>query len=199
MLIVSFLDRSAQAQQSDEVESLRFMDTGIEYMAKEDYTVADKYFRMVIDEMNVLPTEICFYFGKNSYYLGKYKQSIDWLNKYIELKGVNGEFFDKSVAYLKKSEQEYLVQNNNKEKEIGKSSEEVKMTVNKPDSDKEIVNCTDVQRVVCPLCKGTGVLKKPGLLGTYMYETCPYGDSGVLTCEEFKLYVKGELKPKSSN
>ena len=180
-------------EQGEDVENLQLMDTGIVHMENEDYETADRYFRIAIDNMKVLPTEICFFFGKNSFFLGKYKQSIDWLNKYIELKGVKGEYFDESVEILKKSEQAYLAQ-----QERSSPTEQESATADKQ-SLSERIDCSGGQPVICPVCKGAGVVKKPGLLGAEVYSSCVYGESGVMSCEDYKLYVKGELTPKIKN
>ena len=78
---------------SDENEHLRTMDQGVELMSQGKFAKADTYFLRVLEQVNTVPADLCFYFGKNSYHLQKYKQSIDWLNKYMELKGTTGRFF----------------------------------------------------------------------------------------------------------
>ena len=186
--------KNACAQDNnDDLEYLRMMETGVEDMENGDYETADQYFRIAIDKLKVLPTEICYYFGKNSFFLGKYKQSIDWLNKYIELKGVKGEFFDESVEYLKKSEQAYLAQ----QKPTAPTEAEEAVANKKSRADR--IECGEGQRVMCPECSGSGVVKKQGLLGAEIYATCPYGETGILSCEEYKSYVRGELLPKEKN
>ena len=46
------------------------------------YEDADKLLKEDILEENKISSEITFLFGKNSYFLKKYNQSINWLNKY---------------------------------------------------------------------------------------------------------------------
>lgn len=193
LLLPGFVIHTYAQVQSEEAENLELMDTGVAYMENEDYASADQYFRTAIDNMKVLPTEICYYFGKNSYFLGKYKQSIDWLNKYIELKGVNGKYFDESVEFLKKSEKAFIAQQD----QASPAEQQTAIAEKKSIADK--INCKDGQTVVCPVCKGIGVVKKTGALGAEIYSTCIYGESGVLTCEEYKLYVNGDLEPKVKN
>jgi len=189
MLILVTLGAFAQ-NQGDDLEYLRMMESGVEHMESGDYETADQYFRMVIDNMTALPTEICYYFGKNSFQLEKYKQSIDWLNKYIELKGVKGKFFDESVSLLEKSEQAYRAQQDtNLAQESQTTPSEQQSLLNK-------IDCEGGRSVICPECKGEGVVTKPGVLGAQIYTTCIYGESGVLSCEEYKLYLQGALTPK---
>ena len=61
------------------------MEEGVNLMEGGKYEEADRIFKRVLRNMEVLPAEISYYFGKNSYFLNQYKQSINWLNKYIEL------------------------------------------------------------------------------------------------------------------
>ena len=56
------------------------------------YYTADSLLKKTILKQESVSSEITFLFGKNSYFLKKYEQSINWLNKYLELKGQNGFF-----------------------------------------------------------------------------------------------------------
>ena len=160
-------------------DAVRFMDAG-------NYPEADERFKEVLKNLDVLPAEICYYFGKNSYYIEEYKQSINWLNKYIELKGTKGQFFKSCVEYLEKSEQAYLVQQESEKEnilyELSRENE---------------FDCGGNQFFKCPICKGEGVVFEPGKINNVLYKTCPYcAGNGRITCDEYKLFLKGELKPK---
>ena len=50
------------------------------------YNTADSLLKKTILKQESVSSEITFLFGKNSYFLKKYEQSINWLNKYLELK-----------------------------------------------------------------------------------------------------------------
>ena len=170
---------------------MKYMDLGIKQFEAGDYESADKSFRIVLESVKVLPAEICYYFGANSYYLKRYKQSINWLNKYIELKGTSGQYFDACSEILKKSEAAYLEANN--QQKAQKTQEQEK-------SDNldglSAVPCEPGVRVVCPVCMGKTVIIKRGVFGKE-YQTCPYcDDHGTLSCEEYNLLLKGELKPR---
>ena len=54
----------------------------------ENYLEADSILKEVINNVDSISSELTFLFGKNSFHLNKFKQSINWLNKYIELKGM---------------------------------------------------------------------------------------------------------------
>lgn len=160
------------------------MEEGVDLMDMGDYEAADKKFKQVLRNLEVLPADITYYFGKNSYFLDQYKQSINWLNKYLELKGTQGRFFDECVNYLKRAELAYKLENE-------KNSEQV---FNEFSQTNEF-DCKGRTYFQCPLCIGEGVLIKPGKMNNTIYQTCPFcnGD-GFLSCEEYKKYLKGELK-----
>ncbi len=173
-------------------ENMKYLDLGIKQFEAGDYESADKSFRIVLESVKVLPAEICYYFGANSYYLKRYKQSINWLNKYIELKGTAGQYFEVCSKILKLAEQEYLQTNTNQEPSDNLAKEESKKL-----SGLSEIDCDSGVRIICPVCMGKTVIIKKGLFGNE-YRTCPYcDDHGTLSCEEYNLLLKGELKPRN--
>ncbi len=170
-----------------DVSKLKDLDIGVDLLEAGKYTEADVYFRKVLKNIKVLPTNLSYYFGKNSFYLNKYKQSIDWLNKYIELEGTRGRFFSDAVEHLNNAEAEYRKQ---RETEIQKVVAEL--------STESEIDCGISGKVKCPVCLGQGVIIREGTFGNE-YTTCPFSDDqGKLTCEEYNLLIRGKLKPKIS-
>ena len=86
------------------------IEEGVKLMDEGNYIEADRKFKRALRNLEVLPAEISFYFGKNSYFLDQYKQSINWLNKYIELKGTKGRYFEECVEYLNRAEMAYKME-----------------------------------------------------------------------------------------
>lgn len=162
------------------------MEEGVTLMNQGDYASADFYLQQVLEEIGIVPAELCFYFGKNSYHLEKYKQSINWLNKYIQLKGTQGQFFDQATEYLQLSETDFLAQKKTK-------------TTSSPKIEKaqpKIVDCDTTPFVLCPVCQGSGVIVERGTLGNNIYRTCPYSDEqGRMPCSNYKEYMKGKPVP----
>lgn len=162
------------------------LDSAIYFMDMGEHLMADQKFKYVLANIKAVPSDLAYYFGKNSYFLKQYKQSIDWLNKYIQLKGMNGQFSKDAVAWLRKSETELLSER--KQEEAAKSEQVL--------SSNYEIDCGPTGRVICPVCRGDHVIIKKGAFGDD-YRTCPYcNEHGILTCEEYNLLVKGELKPK---
>lgn len=170
---------------SAENESLRIMDQGVELMNQGEFAKADKYFLRVLESVDIVPADLCFYFGKNSYHLQKYKQSMDWLSKYMELKGTTGRFFDQAVEYLKLAKEDFAAAT--KQTSVA--------TQSKTDTKPRTVDCSENPYVRCPVCQGEGVIVEPGKLGSLVYKTCPFSDdSGRMTCDDYYKYLRGELR-----
>ena len=176
---VSDLDREFTAQ-------MQMMDQGVELMNQGKFSKADGYFLRVLEDVKVVPADLCFYFGKNSYHLEKYKQSIDWLNKYMELKGTTGRFFDQAVEYLELAKTDYASEESEKQSVV---------TENKVKPKPATLDCARTPYVRCPVCQGEGVIIEQGKLGASIYKTCPYSDeSGRMTCQDYQKYLQGTLR-----
>ena len=194
ILMLFVLQSTIGYSQYDEYErgqKLKYLDLGIKQFESGSYEDADKSFREVLETVKVLPAEICFYFGANSFHLEKYKQSINWLNKYIALKGTSGQFFDECSRYLEKAEENYLLASAEDKNEVYDPGEAVDYTVMPK------VDCGPSGKVICPVCKGQTVIIKRSAM-SLAYRSCPYCDNhGNLTCDEYNLLITGELKPKN--
>src|SRR5688572_17099291 len=96
------------AEQRKRAETLRVLDSAVALMDNGEYKLADQKLLYVLNNIKSIPSDLTFYFGKNSFYIGKYKQSIDWLNKYILLKGTTGQFYKEAIIILKNAEAELI-------------------------------------------------------------------------------------------
>ncbi len=171
--------RNKQMAQIDRAEE--FIDTG-------EFRKADSLLRDVMNEMRVLPSKLAFFFGKNSFNLGLYKQCINWLNKYIELKGTSGRYSEEAKKYLDLADKAYL-----KQREVVKQKRP-STPRDKPEKEVYIpyVSC-DGDKVVCPVCKGSGTVIVNGTLGK-KYKVCPYsGQKGYMSCDDYNLFIQGKL------
>ena len=173
---------SCLGQAEDSANFAVVMREGVVMMDTGNYRGADEKFKIVLRNENVLPSDICYFFGKNSYFLSEFKQSINWLSKYIELKGTTGQYFQDCNDYLTRAEKAYTIQQDS-------NNVKVREELSKPTD----FNCNGKTYIKCPICQGEGVLIKPGKLGS-IYQTCPFcrGDGKVL-CEDYKKYLRGEL------
>lgn len=175
-----------QAEQRKRAAIMQVLDSAVRYMDEGEYTLADTKLRYVLDNLKSVPSDLTFYFGKNSYYLERYKQSIDWLNKYIQLKGTSGQFYSETLAILKKSEAGLL---KSRAKEAARAEQVLSTSYD--------IDCGPTGKVICPVCKGTTVIIKKGYINDE-YKTCQFCDKhGNLTCDEYNSLIRGELKPKN--
>lgn len=165
----------------------RYIDTAVFYMDRELYAEADGYFMQALENINVLSADFCFFFGKNSYYLKSYAQSIDWLNKYLELKGSRGRYSKEVLSLLEKAEEGF--------RQDRSSTAEV--DVKTRFFYQNTIDCDDDKLITCPVCKGDGIITTTDRLGQKYYKVCPYSTNGVLTCAEFNLLIQGKLKEKN--
>jgi hypothetical protein len=179
------LEYLRQEEQRKKSELLRELDSGVYYMDAGEYLIAESKFTHVLNNIKSVPSDLTFLFGKNSYYLLKYKQSVDWLNKYIQLKGPAGQFYTEATDLLEKAQSELLKENS---KDVQKAEEILSKNYD--------IDCGPTGKVSCPVCKGDHVIIKKGAFGDE-YKTCPYcNEHGMLTCGEYNQLLRGELQKK---
>ncbi len=167
-----------------QAELNRRMDQAVEWMEKGAYTQADRELAVVLKNLKPLPARMAYYYGRNSYHLGKHKRSINWLNKYIQLQGTKGNFYQETVEFLKLAEKAYLEKQKLYTEEIVEELEAGE------------IDCNGKEKLICPVCDGTGVLVKSGTFEN-VYKTCPYSaGEGFLSCEDYILLIQGKLEPK---
>ena len=164
-------------------DALRAMDSAILLLKAGEYAKADERFRQTLRTIRTVPSDLAFYFGLNSYQLGKYRQGIDWLTKYIQLKGTTGSHSSEAVDYLKRSEEALLAEMNQQKTETAE--------ILSRDYD---IDCGPSGKVVCPVCSGKTVIVKRTYLGE-KFSTCPHCDQhGFLTCEQYNQLLRGKLQ-----
>lgn len=179
------LEYLRQEEQRKRAQISRELDSAVLLMEREQYDLADIKFRHVLENVKSVPSDLTFYFGKNSYYLKKNKQSIDWLNKYIQLKGTTGQFYEEAIMLLDRAQTALLAERTTD----AKKTEEVF-------SKNYDIDCGPTGKVSCPVCKGDHVIIKKGPFGD-QYNTCPYcNEHGFLSCEEYNMLLRGELQKK---
>ena len=110
IILVTGFNMSVFPQSGADQSLLLEIEEGVRLMDEGNYVEADRKFKRALRNLEVLPADISYYFGKNSYFLDQYKQSINWLNKYIELKGTKGRYFEECVEYLNRAEIAYKLE-----------------------------------------------------------------------------------------
>jgi hypothetical protein len=174
-----------QQKQEDKNRSVRQeLDSAIALTNINRYEEADEKYRYVLKNLKSLPSDLTFYFGKNSYMLGKNSQAVDWLNKYIQLKGPSGQYYDEAVSWKEKAEKDLL-------KERAQQNVEATQILSRNYD----IDCGPTGKVTCPVCSGSTVVIKKTYLGE-KYTTCTFCKKlGYLSCEDFNKVLRGEFKP----
>ena len=184
LLLLSTLN--SFGQMASESEYYRRIDLGQKLMIAGDYTAAQTEFLFVLENMEVIPTDLAYLFGRNSFHLASYKQSVNWLNKYLQLKGTKGQYYQEAIQYLQFSEDKYM---------------ELQRAVKQDQSNALIASkyeCGGLSKMICPVCKGSGVVFKQGLFDIH-YQTCPYSaGEGYLSCRDYNLFMMGILTLQDS-
>lgn len=198
MMAVLCISASAFAQSQAEKDKIRELevqrqmdrtrkitvriDSAVRLSEEGKYEEADKKFVSILKSIRSVPSDLTFHFGRNSFLLGKYKQSVDWLNKYIQLKGTQGQYSEQAMEWLSKAETELLKE---REKEAQRAAEVLSRDFE--------IDCGPTGKVMCPTCKGSTVVVKKNYFGE-VYKTCPScSRRGYLTCPEYNKLLKGQL------
>lgn len=182
---VDELERQKEYQKQRQINAR--MDSAVQLMNLEQYEAADIKYRSVLAGIKSVPSELAYQFGKNSFHLAKYKQSVDWLTKYIQLKGTAGQYSDDAAVWLKRAEDALVKQ---REGQTAKTLEVLSRDFT--------IDCGPAGKVVCPVCSGTTVVIRRDYLGD-KYSTCGFcHKTGSLTCEEYNLLLRGQLKPDNN-
>lgn len=198
MIAVLCISASAFAQSQAEKDKIRELevqrqmdrtrkitvriDSAVRLSEEGKYEEADKKFVSILKSIRSVPSDLTFHFGRNSFLLGKYKQSVDWLNKYIQLKGTQGQYSEQAMEWLSKAETELLKE---REKEAQRAAEVLSRDFE--------IDCGPTGKVMCPTCKGSTVVVKKNYFGE-VYKTCPScSRRGYLTCPEYNKLLKGQL------
>ncbi len=177
-----------QRREADQRALSAQLDTALYMSEQGEYVKADEKFRFLLKAHKIIPSDLVFFFGRNSYHLGNFSQSIDWLNKYIQLKGTVGQYSEQAINWLKKAEVEILKQKQTQSQQAAQ--------VLSRDFD---IDCGPTGKVTCPVCNGSTVIIKKGYIEN-TYRTCPYcNHRGILECHQYNQLLRGELQPARAN
>lgn len=178
---IQLLEQLNQIRQQQQSKAL--LDSAINALQAGEYQEAEVIFLKVLKTVKTVPSELAYFFGENSFHLKKYRQSVDWLTKYIQLKGTSGPYSSDAVSYLKRAEEGLLA-------EMKQQKSAVTEILSK-DFD---IDCGPSGKVVCPVCSGRTVIIKKNYLSE-TYTTCPYCDKhGFMSCSDYNRLLRGQLK-----
>ncbi|MDN3690222.1 tetratricopeptide repeat protein [Cyclobacterium jeungdonense] len=103
LLFLSLNFVTARAQHQPSLGSTaRLMDRALAAMASEKYQDANAHFREIIASNLPIPPEMPYYFAETLYQLGQYHNSDNFVRKYLDLNGFEGEHYTNARALLEK-------------------------------------------------------------------------------------------------
>jgi len=82
----------------------RWMKSAQAAMERQEYETANSIFRDLIDSGLPLPEEMPYFFAETLFELGQYDNSANFLNKYLELSGFAGDYYQGAKELQKKLE-----------------------------------------------------------------------------------------------
>ena len=146
-------------------------------MADEDFEGANRTFRQILKSGEVLPDDLAYLFSETLFMLGQYQNSRNFLNKYLEVTGKGGNYYEQATE-LDELLQEKLNENAfcqfcNHEgyrfalcsncDGIGKVTE-------------TCYYCKGGRLINCQTCFGEGVQITSDAFGKRLYRSCPTCD-----------------------
>ena len=158
LMFALYMDAQGQEQERERQEYLqeqarlkrmmlnRELDSAVYFMNEGEYERADAKFKHVLANIQGVPSDLAYHFGKNSYFLGQFAQSVDWLNKYIQLKGMNGQYSSDAVKWLRQAEAGVLAANAKAKEESDKEGPLLSSNFE--------IDCGPTGKVICPVCRG---------------------------------------------
>ncbi len=170
----------ASVQQAQQIKSKAKLDSAVRMTDAGMYAEADASYLQILKNLKSVPSDFTWHFGRNSYHLGKYSQSVDWINKYLQLKGTAGEFSEAATALLKDAERELLRVRNEQA-----AAATIVLSRNYD------IDCGPSGKVTCPVCSGSTVVVKKSYLGD-TYKTCTVCTKGTIDCAVYNKMLRGE-------
>lgn len=154
------------------------------YMLQKDYEQANLSFRKILKMGTKLPAEMPYLFAETLFNIGQYQNSQSFLNKYFEIMGKAGTYYENALSLKQKLE---LQLNKAITCDFCDYSGYRLTVCTVCNGEKQLLQtcnyCQGVGKVGCTLCAGEGVLVQIGALGDKRYKTCHQcKGEGIHTC-----------------
>jgi tetratricopeptide (TPR) repeat protein len=164
----------------------RWMKGALAAMERNDFETANSIFRNLIDSGLPLPEEMPYYFSETLYNLGQYDNSQNFLNKYLELTGFNGQNYLGATELKKRLEKPITEIRSCQLCDLRGYRYQTCFTC---EGNKKIEQtcsyCKSKGLVGCSRCAATGMIKKVNVFNILEFYECERCDGkGRLTCPE---------------
>lgn len=179
-----FLSFASKAQNFEATNMADVYKEAQSYMLKNDYEQANLAFRKILKMGTKLPAEMPYLFSETLFNIGQYQNSKSFLDKYFEIMGKAGTYYEQALVLKQKLEQQL-----NKAISCdfcdysGYRLTTCKVCQGKKQLLQTCNYCKGIGKVGCNLCAGEGVLVQIGALGDKRYKTCHQcKGEGIHTC-----------------
>ncbi len=138
-----------------------------------NYEAANLSFREILKSGAKLPSEMPYLFSETLYHVEQYQNSLSFLDKYFEIMGKAGAYYDNAVEL-----EELLTKklNKNIHCDFCDYSGYRQKICTHCDGEKQLLKtcnyCEGVGKVGCVICSGDGVIIQLGAMGNKSYKTC---------------------------
>ena len=166
----------------------RWMKGALAAMERRDYQTANSIFRNLIDSGLPLPEEMPYYFSETLFELGQYDNSQNFLNKYLELTGFNGQNYEGASQLKKKLEKPLADIKACQLCDLRGYRFQTCTTCEGAKEIEQVCNyCKGKNIVGCSKCGATGMIKKVNVFNIVEFYECERcAGKGRLTCPECK-------------
>ena len=173
----------AQSRQSDEL-----LQQGRELVFKHDYKSAEKVLRKALNLKEVLPDDICYFYGLSLSKLGNYEKGISFLIKYQELTKNKGAYSKSATELILEIGEKVCVRC--KGSNMYFSQDTCVTCLGKGNYEVQCIACKGTGKVVCNHCHGEKVKKTTNGLQVWYNDCNACHTQGWLVC----VRCKGTLK-----
>ena len=158
----------------DQKETLNFYYENAQVAMKNgDYETANSQFRKILRIGVKLPSEMPYLFSKTLYEIGQYQNSQSFLEKYFEIMGKAGTYYDNAVELKELLELQLNKSLSCQYCDLSGYRLEICLTCQ---GEKQLLKqcdyCEAKGKVGCTACSGDGVLIQLGAMGNRSYKTC---------------------------
>ena len=180
LLLSAVENASAQTNKADTAQAHAYYEQAKKLIEKEKYIQAEVLFIKIFKMDVLLPDEICYHYGKTLFELKKYQQSKTFVEKYIRLKGENGEFYLNSLQLELDIEKATDPNASNACEKIVK--EDCHLCHGTGVALQSCTRCEGHGKIVCNLCQGNKVNIESTSFGERYFTCSRCNGSGVIAC-----------------
>ena len=185
LVAILLLHTIARAQTiTYDAEVVKYYQEGIANFDRGNYDVANVSFRKALATNKVLPTNLSYYFAETLYQIRQYQNSINFVDKYLELAGQGGDFYEEAIYLKGLIEQEFVaIRECHRCNSFGYRLVPCQRCASTGIEQGACFECRGKGQTLCPKCTGKGVYITLDKFNQQLFETCSRcaGD-GAIVC-----------------